>query len=157
MHYHFNIRLLLYSGFNRCLCQPLRSYNNHEETRVRWDRNLALCSRPTTNVTMNAKKRVHAQKLYPIQAFAHESSKVRGRGKREEDKHWEQEARRLMKRKAAQQTKNTSEEPKQGLHRHSSGNIAGGATFYYENKKLNMWHKSKQSFDAWLIQKKIEF
>ena len=32
---------------------------------------------------MNARKCVHAQKSYPSQAFAHESSKVRGR--REED------------------------------------------------------------------------
>ena len=31
------------------------------------------------------------------------------------------EARRLMERKAAQQNKNTSEELKQGLPRHSSG------------------------------------
>ena len=35
---------------------------------------------------MNAGKRVHAQKPYPSQAFAHESSKVGGRGKREENR-----------------------------------------------------------------------
>ena len=40
---------------------------------------------PTSSVhSMNARKCVHAQKPYPSQAFAHESSKVRGRGKREE-------------------------------------------------------------------------
>ena len=33
--------------------------------------------------SMNARKCVHAQKPYPSQAFAHESSKVGGRGKRE--------------------------------------------------------------------------
>ena len=57
--------------------------------------------------SMNARKCVHAQKPYPSQAFAHESSKVERRGKTE--------ARRLMERKAAQQNKNTSEELKQGL------------------------------------------
>ena len=35
------------------------------------------------SVSMNARKCVHAQKPYPSQAFAHESSKVGGRGKRE--------------------------------------------------------------------------
>ena len=35
---------------------------------------------------MNARKCVHAQKPYPSQAFAHESSNVGGRGKREEDR-----------------------------------------------------------------------
>ena len=36
--------------------------------------------------SMNARKCVHAQKPYPSQAFAHESSKVGGRGKREEER-----------------------------------------------------------------------
>ena len=70
------------------------------------------------SVSMNARKCVHAQKPCPSQAFAHESSKVGGRGKRETGK---TEARRLMERKAAQQNKNTSEELKQGLPGHSSG------------------------------------
>ena len=60
----------------------------------------------TSAHSMNARKCVHAQKPYPPQAFAHESSKVGGRGKRETD------ARRLMERKAAQQKKNQSEEVK---------------------------------------------
>ena len=64
--------------------------------------------------SMNARKCVHAQKPCPSQAFAHESSKVGGRG-RETGK---TEARRLMERKAAQQNKNTSEELKQGLPGH---------------------------------------
>ena len=68
--------------------------------------------------SINARKCVHAQKPYSCQAFAHESSKVGGRGKRETGK---TEARRLMERKAAQQNKNTSEELKQSLPRHSSG------------------------------------
>ena len=67
---------------------------------------------------MNARKCVHAQKPCPSQAFAHESSKVGGRGKRETEM---TEARRLMEGKAAQQNKNTSEELKQGLPRQSSG------------------------------------
>ena len=36
--------------------------------------------------SMNARKCVHAQKSNPSQAFAHESSKVGGRGKREEER-----------------------------------------------------------------------
>ena len=36
--------------------------------------------------SMNARKCVHAQKLYQIFAFAHESSKVGGRVKREGDR-----------------------------------------------------------------------
>ena len=36
--------------------------------------------------SMNARKCVHAQKPYPSQAFAHESNKVGGRGKREEER-----------------------------------------------------------------------
>ena len=59
--------------------------------------------------SMNATKCVHAQKPYPTQAFAHESSKGGGSGKRETGK---TEARRLVERKAKQ---NTSEELKQGL------------------------------------------
>ena len=65
--------------------------------------------------SMNTRKCVHAQKPYLTQAFAHESSKVGGRG-RETGK---AQARRLMERKAAQQNKNISEELKQGLPRHS--------------------------------------
>ena len=68
---------------------------------------------------MNARKRVHAQKPYSFQAFAHELSKV---GKREEEIE-KTEVSMLMERKAAQaaqQNKNLSEELKQGLPRHSS-------------------------------------
>ena len=67
------------------------------------------------SVSMNARKCVHAQKPYSSQAFAHESSKVGGRGKRETGK---TEARRLMEREVARQNKNTSEELKQGLPGH---------------------------------------
>ena len=65
--------------------------------------------------SMNARKCVHAQKPYPCQAFAHESSKVGRRG-RETGK---TEARRLIERKAAQRNKNTFEDLKQGLPGHS--------------------------------------
>ena len=58
-----------------------------------------VCPWMQESVSMNARKRVHAQKPYPSQAFAHESSKVGGRGKRETGK---TEARRLMERKAKQ-------------------------------------------------------
>ena len=67
---------------------------------------------------MNAKKCAHAQKPYPAQAVAHESSKVGRRGKKRGRETGKTEARRLMERKAAQQNKNTSEELKQGLPRH---------------------------------------
>ena len=36
--------------------------------------------------SMNARKCVHAQKPYPSQAFAHESSKGGGRGKKKGDR-----------------------------------------------------------------------
>ena len=62
--------------------------------------------------SMNARKCVHAQKPYPAQAFAHESSKVGGKERKKEEK---QERQRLMERKAVQQNKNISEELKQGL------------------------------------------
>ena len=50
--------------------------------------------------SMDARKCVHARKPYSYlsQAFAHESSKVGGKGKEER-----QERQRLMERKAAQQ------------------------------------------------------
>ena len=40
----------------------------------------------TSTHSMNARKCVHAQKSYPTQAFAHESSKVGGKGRRETGK-----------------------------------------------------------------------
>ena len=73
--------------------------------------------------SVNARKCVHAQKHYPSQAFAHESSKDGGRGKRETGK---TENSMLMERKAAQRNKNLSEELKQSLPRHSSGLIKQG-------------------------------
>ena len=82
-------------------CQGL--IKDTKRTRGRLDRNVAPCSRPITTAIgpLHECKRkcVHAQKPYPAQAFAHESSKVGGRGKRET------EARRLMERKTAQQKK----------------------------------------------------
>ena len=50
-----------------------------KRTRGRLDRNVSPCS-------MNAIKCVHAQKPYPSQAIAHESSKVGRREKREEER-----------------------------------------------------------------------
>ena len=62
-----------------------------KRTRVRLDRNVAPCSRPITTVIgpLHECKKVcpvHAQKPYPSQAVAHESSKVGIRGKREEER-----------------------------------------------------------------------
>ena len=45
-----------------------------------------VCPWMQESVSMNARKCVHAQKPCPSQAFAHESSKVGGRGKKEEDR-----------------------------------------------------------------------
>ena len=55
----------------------------------------------------------HAQQLYSCQAFMHESSKVRGRGR----KTGKTEARRLMASKAAQRNKYLSVKLKQNLPR----------------------------------------
>ena len=68
------------------------------------------------SVSMDARKCVHAQKPYPSQAFAHESSKVGGRGKREGDRKDRGQEADGKKGKTKQ---NTSEELKQGLPRHS--------------------------------------
>ena len=45
-----------------------------------------VCPWMQESVSMNARKCVHAQKPCPSQAVAHESSKVGGRGKREEER-----------------------------------------------------------------------
>ena len=58
--------------------------------------------------SMNAGKGVHAQKPYSFQIFAHESSRVGGRGKKigiDTVKSTKDTARRLMERKAAQEKK----------------------------------------------------
>ena len=66
------------------------------------------------SVSMNARKCVHEQKPYPSQAFAHESSKVGGRGKRDrKDRGQEADG-----KKGSPTNKNTSEELKQGLPGH---------------------------------------
>ena len=60
----------------------------HRPRRRRLDRNVALCSRPTTMSSahsVNARKNVHAQMPYSFQAFAHESSMVRERRYKERD------------------------------------------------------------------------
>ena len=79
--------------------------------------------------SMNARKCVHAQKPYPRQAFAHESSKVGGRetGKTE--------ARKLTERKAAQQNKKLSEELKQGL---PTMYFIGRVTLFFANNYLTL-------------------
>ena len=65
---------------------------------------------------MNASMRVHAQKPYSFQSFAHESSKVGGRGKKGGRETGKTEARRQKRRKAAQQNKSLNKELKQGLY-----------------------------------------
>ena len=106
-------------GFNRCPFQLLRSYKTCEKNKSKKGQERSSiqqagqCQQPS----MNARKCVHAQNPHPTQAFAHESSTVGRRGKREE----KTEARRLIERKVAQQNKDTSEELKQGLTKRSSG------------------------------------
>ena len=79
-------------GINRFPNQLLRSYKRHEENKRKIGQE---CSSMQQAHSMNARKCIHAQKPYPSHAFAHESSKVKGRGERET------EAKRLMERKAA--------------------------------------------------------
>ena len=67
--------------------------------------------------SMNARKCVHAQKPYLSQDSRMNQARSEEKRKKREGV---TEARRLMERKAAQQNKNTSEELKQGLPRHSS-------------------------------------
>ena len=84
------IIIIIISGVNRCPSQLLRSFERHEEKKNKIGRERSSmqhadyqCHWPTRS--MNARKFVHAQKPHPSQAFAHESSKVGGRGKREEE------------------------------------------------------------------------
>ena len=70
--------------------------------------------------SMNARKCVHTQKPYPIQAFAHESSKVGGKGKKEEERQERLRAEGFEKKDSTKTNKNISDELK-GLPRHSSG------------------------------------
>ena len=76
----------LQERFNRCPFQLLRSYKRHEENKrkIGQERSSKLHAAgplPMSSAySMNARKCVHAQKPYPSQAFAHESSKVEGRG-----------------------------------------------------------------------------
>ena len=70
--------------------------------------------------SMDARKCVHAQKPYSCLAYAHESSKVGGGGKKGRQT-GQTDARRLVERKAAQQNKTLPEKLKQSLPSHSSG------------------------------------
>ena len=96
---------LVIFGCNRCPFPLLRSYK--KRTRGRLDRNVAPCSRPTTNVIgplHECKKVCPCTKALPqsgIRAWIKQGRKKRKKRGRET------EARRLMERKAKQ---NTSEE-----------------------------------------------
>ena len=63
--------------------------------------------------SMNARKCVYAQKPYPSQAFAHESSKVGRRGKREED--WKDRGQEADGKKGSPTKQSTLEGLEQGL------------------------------------------
>ena len=95
-----------------------------KRTWVRLDRNVAPCSRPTTNVIdplHECKKVCPCTKALPlsdIRVWIKQGWRKRKKRGREIRK---TEARSLMERKAAQQNKTLSEELKQGLPRHSSG------------------------------------
>ena len=97
--------LLLCSEINRRPFQQIRSYKIHKENKNKIGQvRSSMQQADYTNVIgplHECKKdclTVHAQKPYSCQAFAHESSKVGGRGK----EIGKTEARRLMERKAAQ-------------------------------------------------------
>ena len=102
-------------GLNECPFQRLREgYRKVTKwTKGRSDRNLAPCSRPTTNVfgsLHECKKVCPCTKALPqsdIRAW-----NKQGRMKRKKER---QERQRLMEREAAQQNKNTLEEVKQVL------------------------------------------
>ena len=57
-----------------------------KRTKVRMDRNVVIGHSNVIGHSMNARKYVHAQKPYPNQAFAHESSKVGERVKKRDRK-----------------------------------------------------------------------
>ena len=90
--------------------------------------------------SMNARKCVHAQKPYSSQAFAHESSKVGGRGKREEENPERQKWWGWWKERQPNKTKSTSEEQKQGLPTGTAQvNKAWGGTYAWINIHLNIY------------------
>ena len=103
-------QLLLQEGINRCPFQLLRYYKRHEEilTRVRLDRNVAPCNRPTASVIVplyECKKVCPCSKALPpsgSRAWIKQGRKKRKKRGRETGK---KEARRLMEIKAAQQNK----------------------------------------------------
>ena len=91
-----------------------------KRTRERLQRIVAPCSRPTTNAIGPLHE---CKKVCPCTEALPQSGIKQGRRKRKKRgrETGKTEARRLMERKAAQQHKNTSEELKQALPRHSSG------------------------------------
>ena len=80
--------------------------------------------------SMNARKCVHAQNLCPTQAFAHESSKVGEREKREGERQ-ESQARRLMERKAAHQNHIGGTKTRPSYLGTAKGDKVGGGTLNF--------------------------
>ena len=68
-------------GLIGVIFQLLKSYKRHEENKRKIGQEESSMQQADS---MDARKCVHAQEPYLSQAFAHESSKVGGRGKREE-------------------------------------------------------------------------
>ena len=90
-----NNQLWLYWGFNRCSFQLLRAYKNMKRTRVRLDRNVAPCSRPTTNVIgplHECKKVCPFTKALPQSGFREWIKQCRRKRKKRDRKEWGQEA-----------------------------------------------------------------
>ena len=105
-----NLKAQLQVGFNRSPYLLLRSYKRHQEKKSKIEQKRSSMQQADYEImssahSMNAGKCVHAQRPYPSQAFAHESSKVRGRGKKRGRDTGKTEVRRLMEIKAAQQNK----------------------------------------------------
>ena len=97
-------------GLNECPSERLREgpIKDSKRARGRPDRNeLHAAGRlpPSSAHSMNARKCVHAQKPYPSQAVAHESSKGRKKDRGQE----------ADGKKGSPTKQNTSEELKQGL------------------------------------------
>ena len=100
--------LLSCLGFNRCPYQLLRLYSRHEESKSKIGQECSSIQQADYQFHLNTPWMPEVcpckKKTYFFLAFAHESSKVRKRGKRSET--GEIEARRRRERKTAHTKKN---------------------------------------------------
>ena len=110
--YYYYHSLLLFSGFNRCPFQLLRSYKRHEENKRKIGQERSSMQQADYQRHRPTPWMQESVSMHKIPTSVRYSRMNQAKTKEEEK---ETEARRLMERKAAQQNKNTSEELKQGL------------------------------------------